>query len=167
MFGRQPRINEYAESWAFDTTTYQQQLQAKLAELQGFVETNLVESALAQKSFYDNQSRVATFGKRDLVWLSSPTAGKLSPRWEGGWKIQEVKTPVTMKITNGHYSKVVHVNRLRHRVQFQPEESEVRPQCSKDTPWNPPGIEHSIVEADAPERRYPARNKHPPDRLRF
>ena len=33
MFGRQPRINEYAESRAYDTATYQQQLQAKLAEL--------------------------------------------------------------------------------------------------------------------------------------
>ena len=53
MFGRQPQLNEYADTQAYDTPTYQQQLQAKLAELQGFVEANLVESAHAQKSYYD------------------------------------------------------------------------------------------------------------------
>ena len=141
-------------------------MQSKLAELQGFVETNLVEAAQAQKSSYDNQSRVTKFGKADLVWLSNPTAGKLSPRWEGGWKVQEIKSPVTMKITNGHHSKVVHVNRLRHRIQFQPDEGEDR-QCSEGISWNPPEIEHSIIPADTPERRYPSRDRHPPDRLRF
>ena len=47
MFGRQPRLDEYTDTQAYDITTYQQQLQAKLAELQGFVETNLVELARA------------------------------------------------------------------------------------------------------------------------
>ena len=167
MFGRQPRINEYTESQAYDASTYQQQLQAKLAELQGFIETNLVEAAQAQKSGYDNQSRVTQFRKGDLVWLSNPTAGKLSPRWEGGWKIQEIKSPVTMKLTNSHHSKIVHVNRLRHRIQFQAEEGEDRSQIHEDASWNPPGIEHSIIPADTPERRYPSRDRHPPDRLRF
>ena len=69
-------------------------------KLQGFIETNLVEAAQAQKSGYDNQSRVTKFTKRDLVWFSNPTAGKLSPRWEGAWKIQEIKSPVTTNITN-------------------------------------------------------------------
>ena len=36
MFGR-PQLNEYADIQAYDTPTYQQQLQAKLAKLQGFV----------------------------------------------------------------------------------------------------------------------------------
>ena len=166
MFGRQPQTNEYAESQAYDVPAYQQQLQSKLAELQGFVETKLVEAAQAQKVHYDNQSRVTKFVKGDLVWLSNPTAGKLSPRWEGGWKVQESKSPVTMKITNGYHYKVVHVNRLRHRIQFQPEEGEDR-RGSKDVPWNPPEVEHSIIPADTPERRYPSRNRQPPDRLRF
>ena len=82
-------------------------MQAKLAELQGFVETNLVESAHAQKSYYDTHPKVTKFSKGDLIWLSVPTAGKLSPRWEGGWKIDEVKSPITMKIANGQCSKVV------------------------------------------------------------
>ena len=160
-------LHHITESQAYDASTYQQQLQAKLAELQGFIETNLVEAAQAQKSGYDNQSRVTQFWKGDLVWLSNPTAGKLSPRWEGGWKIQEIKSPVTMKITNSHHSKVVHVNRLRHRIQFQAEEGEDRSQIREDASWNPPGIEHSIIPANTPECRYPSRDRHPPDRLRF
>ena len=52
-----------------------------------------------------------------LQWLSGQKmegllAGKLSPRWEGGWEIQEAKTAVTMKI-----KKVVHVNCLRNGLQ--------------------------------------------------
>ena len=48
-----PQLNEYTDTQAYDIPTYQQQLQAKLAELQRFVETNSVESAHAQKSYYD------------------------------------------------------------------------------------------------------------------
>ena len=69
-----------------------------------------------------------------------------------------------MKIVNGQHYKVVHVNRLRHRVQLQPEEGNV---SSKTMPWSPPEIEHSIISTDTPERRYPVRDRHPPDRLRF
>ena len=90
--------------------------------MQGFVETNLVEAAQAQKLSYDRQSKTTKFHEGDSVWLSIPTAGKLSPRWEGGWIIQEVKSAVTMKIKNDHHSKVVHVNCLRHRIQKLPEE---------------------------------------------
>ena len=56
------------------------------------------------------------------------------------------------------------MNRLRHRVQLQPEEGNV---SSKTMPWSPSEIEHSIISTDTPERRYPARDRHPPDRLRF
>ena len=167
MFGRQPTTNDFADAQAYDTTTYQHQLQAKLAELRGFVETNLAQAAHAQKLFYDRQSRATKFRKGDPVWLSIPTAGKLSPRWEGGWEIQEVKTAVTMKIKKGHCSKVVHVNRLRHRIQRQPEEIDRTSQLSVDEPWNVPENEHSVIPADTIECHYPLRDGHPPDRLRF
>ena len=75
-------------------------------------------------------------------------------RWEGDWTIQEVKSAVTMKITNGHHFKVVHVNRLRHRIQKQPEEIE-EPQGNGKAP------------SDPPERCYPLRDRHPPGRLQF
>ena len=70
------------------------------------------------------------------------------------WTIQEVKSAVTMKITNGHHSKVVHVNVLRHRIQKQPEEIE-EPQANGEAPWVPPEIEHLIIPSDPPERHYP------------
>ena len=47
MFGRQPK---YATLMMVELVTYQQQVQAKLAELQGFIETNLVKTAQAQNS---------------------------------------------------------------------------------------------------------------------
>ena len=166
MFGRQPKIRDFDDSRAYDISSYQQQLQAKLAELQGFVETNLVEAAQAQKFSYDHQLRITNFHKRDSVWLSIPAAGKLSPRWEGYWTIQEVKNAVTMKITNGHHSKVVHVNRLRNRIQKQPEEIE-EPQGNGEAPWAPAEIEHLIIPSDPPERHYPLRDRHYPDRLQF
>ena len=39
----------------------------------------------------------------------------MDPKWEGGWKISSIKSPVTTEITDGQRIKVVHVNRLRHR----------------------------------------------------
>ena len=166
MFGRQPKIRDFDDSRAYDISSYQQQLQAKLADLQGFVETNLVEAAQAQKLSYDHQSRTTNFHKGDSVWLSIPTAGKLSPRWEGDWTIQEVKSAVTMKITYGHHSKVVHVNHLRHRIQKQPEEIE-EPQGIGEALWVPPEIDHLIIPSDPPERRYPLRDRHPLDCLQI
>ena len=56
------------------------------------------------------------------------------------------------------------MNRLRHRVQLEQGEGNV---SSKTTPWSPPEIEHSIISMDTPERRYPARDRHPSDYLRF
>ena len=67
-----------------------------------------------------------------------------------------------MKIMNGHHSKVVHVNRLRHRIQKQPEETE-EAQCNGKVPW----AEHLIIPLDAPERCYPLQDRHPPDHLQF
>ena len=45
-FGRQPWLNKYRDTQAYDIPTYQQQLQAKLAESQGCVETNLVNQPI-------------------------------------------------------------------------------------------------------------------------
>ncbi len=39
--------------------------------------------------------------------LSVPTAGKLDPRWKGGWYVKAVKSPVTLKITDDRLTKVV------------------------------------------------------------
>ena len=167
MFGRQPKINKFNDDRAFDIPAYEHHLQAKLANLKDFVDTNLVEAAQTQKSAYDHHVTSRKFTKGDLIWLSIPTGGKLSPRWEGGWRVEEIKTAVTMKITDGHRSKVVHVNRVRHRYQLQQGESVEQEQNKSFTTWSPPEIEHSIVPVDPPMRCYPLRDRHPPDRLRL
>ena len=50
MLGRKPKVSDLDDGRAYDISSYQQQLQAKLAELQGFLETNLVEAAQTQNS---------------------------------------------------------------------------------------------------------------------
>jgi len=69
--------------------------------------------------YYDQRAAATTSANGNPVWLSIPNTGKLSPQWEGGWKISECKSPVTMTITDGERFKTVHVNRLRHCIQLE------------------------------------------------
>ena len=165
MFGRQPRSTQFEPRLAFDPTSYKGHMQEKLAELQDLVETNLAEAAAHQKMTYDKHSTYRHFDVGDMVWLSVPTAGKLDPRWEGNWKISAVKSPVTMEITDGRRKKVVHVNRLHHRVQPGCDKGE-KVSADPQTPWTPPQMEHFVVPEPAPVpplRRNPPRNRRPPD----
>ena len=56
----------------------------------------------------------------DPVWLSIPNGGvsrKLNNKWEGGWYIAEIKSPVNMMIKNKEGNiRVVHINRLQSRI---------------------------------------------------
>ena len=90
---------------AFDTGTYKKHLCAKFSELHGIVEANLVEASTRQKIGYVRHTRPSRqFKIGDPVWLSIPTAGKLSPRWEGNLRISSVKSPVTMEFIGGKRS---------------------------------------------------------------
>ena len=164
MFGRVPTA-QFPSATAFEPGSYSAHLQAKLAELRHFVETSLTESATAQKQFYDRHTEERAFCPWDLVWLSIPTAGKLDPRWEGGWMIQEIMSPVDAKISDALWTRVVHVNRLRHRVIPQRADAPLSPTHISDA-WQPPQIDHVIVSADSlePIRCNPQRERRPPDR---
>ena len=136
------------------------------------MESNILKSAECQKKYYDNNSSAQTFKNGDLVWLSIPTARKLDPRWEGGWVVKESKSPVTMKIENNSKSqtRVVHINRLRHRKQPQSLEATVNNRDSDYySEWIPPQVEHETVIETTTESlsRYPQRNRYPPDRLTY
>ena len=98
----------------YEATSYQAVLQAKMAELQDLVEVHIAESANRQKVDYDRHSAEWQFKSGDLVSLSVPTAGKLDQRWEGSWIVRSIKSSVTVEITDGERTKVVHTNRL-HR----------------------------------------------------
>ena len=157
MFGREPHAFLFDSPLTFDPGSYQHYLRAKLAELQDLVESNLVKAADQQKCHYDKQSKAPSFAIHDKVWLSVPTAGKLQPRWEGGWKVTSVNSPVTIEISNGRKSKVVHSNRLQHRVQAAANSSESTVTNNVVPLWTPPQVEHFIEETVSPSDRYPSR----------
>ena len=162
MFGRPPQSAPIQQPTAFDPTTYSAQLQTKLASLQDLVHTNITANAQQQKLCYDKHSHVRSFAPGDLVWLSVPTRGKLQPKWQGKWKIIEIKNPINVKITDGQTTKVVHVNRLQHRKQPQ---HDAVPSSNTYTTWVPPQIDHYVFPVSPPERRYPQRTRRPPDWL--
>ena len=165
MFRRPPRSAPMQQPTAFDPTTYSAQLQTKLASLQDLVHTNITANAQQQKLCYDKHSHVRSFAPGDLVWLSVPTHGKLQPKWQGKWKVTEVKNPINVKITDGQTTKVVHVNRLQHRK--QPQHDTVPPSDTYTyTNWVPPQIDH-VFPVFPPKRRYPQRTGRPPNWLRL
>ena len=170
MFGRAPSKAQFPPLTAFEPGSYSAHLNAKLSELRKFVQEALKDSAKAQKEQYDLHSAVEErpLRKGDPVWLSVPTAGKLDPRWEGGWTIQAVKSPVTVQISDGQRTKVVHVNRVRYRWIPQQSDSEEETSIGNSTTptWQPPQIDQLILPPapPTPPRRYPQRDRHPPDR---
>ena len=166
MFGRQPELPSVGSSNSFDTNSHVDYIRAKLAELCDFVETNLVEAAEHQKSAYDCYSTSRVLQPGNLVWLSVPTAGKLDPRWEGKWIVKSVKSVVNVEISDGNRTRIVHVNRLRHRL--QPCLSEVKDKAHMPCTWNPSQIEHSYAPPMIrQERRYPQRVRAPPERYGY
>ena len=163
MFGRQPKLSVFDSPHAFDSTTYQFHLCTKLAKLKDIVESNLVSSAADQKHFHDRRSHVSSFRVGDNVWLSSPRAGKLDPKWEGNWKVVSVKNPVNVEISDGARTKVVHINRVQHRVQPTNTKSSVHDETMQL--WQPPQIEHFIESASPQPRRNPPQSRGSPDYL--
>ena len=139
---------------AFDAQSYPAHLQAKLAELHDWVESNLAAVAHKQKSTYDRHSTLPKFSVGDTVWLSIPTAGKLDSRWEGGWTVKSIKSPVNLEIAKGSRSKVIHTNRLRHRI--QPSPTDLKKETTEITiaHWQPPTIDHQHIPP-SPARRSP------------
>ena len=167
MFGRQPKSAQFSQSLAFEPASYQAHLRSKLAELRDVVETNTTEAANLQKAFYDRHSSHRPFKQGTPVWLSLPTAHKLSPQWEGRWTVKEVKSDINVEITDGKRSKVVHINQLQPRLQPEPvplQDIDSTNHCNRPQ-WNPPQIDHMVIPPDPPlpNRRYPIRNRQPPD----
>ena len=55
----------------------------KLAELQDLVNSTSAAATHKQQQGYSRFIKAQQFALGDLVWLSIPTAGKLTPHWEG------------------------------------------------------------------------------------
>ena len=112
MYGCESKKAQFNPNTAFDISSYQAHLQRKLAELHDFVELNLSQAAHFQKSFNDNHSQLRFFRPGTTIWLScsSNLQESLSLGWEGSWTVRSTKTPVSIEITDGQKTKVVHVN---------------------------------------------------------
>ena len=166
MFGHAPQQPPFPETTAYDVMSYQNYLRSKLAQLTDFVETHMTEAAHKQKLCYDQHASSRSFKTGDAVWLTSPTAGKLDPKWEGDWEVQTVNGPTTYTISDGKRTRTVHVNRLRPRI--QPALVSASPESRVVECWSPPSIEHEVVDVgeSTTEARYPSRERRPPDWFR-
>ena len=58
----------------------------------------MIDAAHHQQRSYNQHVQQRSFQVDDTVWLDSPTAGKLDPKWEGGWKIKAIQGPTTYVI---------------------------------------------------------------------
>ena len=70
VFAKAPLPDSFSSEVSFDHSFYQAQLRAKLAALQGFIETHMLEKATHQKTLcYDSHSNKCSFKVGDLAWL--------------------------------------------------------------------------------------------------
>ena len=168
MYGREPKTPPLPVCQSgFEPSTYVAHVQGKLAEMRQFVDDHLEKAAHLQKDYYDQRTTTQCFNPNDLVWLQDPTARKLDPIWEGGWSVRSVKGPVTVEIEKGPVTKVVHVNRLRHRLQPHSSDKGVADgECTQPLSFSQ--VDHNIVlDTEEQTRRYPQRDRRPPDRLTY
>ena len=156
---------------AFNSQSYHAHLQAKLAELHNLVESNLAEAARNQMHSYDQHTSPPSFTVNigDTVWLSIPTAGKLDPKWEGGWSIKAVKSPVTIKINNRINTRIVRTNCLQHHEVPSHVETQTNTPVTNPPPWDSPTVDHLYIPPPLPivPHRYPQRHRRLPDRYGF
>ncbi|KAL5503363.1 hypothetical protein EMCRGX_G010299 [Ephydatia muelleri] len=129
-------------------------LQAKLAELQDFVEANTVQAGAAQKTTFDSHAKLRLFKEGDTVWLSVPKYSKLGSKWEGKWIIKSVKNAINMEITDGTRKRIFPINRLQHRNQRQCDEVPPKDHPTIDV-WNAPQMNHIITSPDLPREDLP------------
>ena len=163
MFGCPPHQPPLPEVTAYNVVSYQNQYRSKLAQLTDFVEAHMTEAARKQKLYYDQHTTSRSFKPGDSVWLASPKAGKLDPKWEGDWEVLTVNGSTTYTISDRKRTKTVHVNRLRPRIQpALRAATELRPE--KVSQWSPPSVEHIIMDTEEPPAgsRYPTRDRRPP-----
>ena len=92
--------------------------------------------------------------------------------------MKALKGIVNIEISNekGH-CKVVHINCVQHRIQPPDITSTAnRPTSNMMKTWNPLQTEHIVIQYDVDpssptncntSRRYPLRNRQPPDRLQL
>ena len=134
MFGRPALTSPLPSLTTFDVNTYHFQLCSTLAGLQDIVEMYITKAAHHQKTQYDHHVHERSFKVGDSVWLSIPTAGKLEPRWQGGWEIKSIRGQNSYENGDGTVSRTVFINQLQRRV--QPHSEHTRPYQPPSKAWH-------------------------------
>jgi len=112
LYGKDPPNLYWLSQHAYDSLSYPATLQARLAELQDFVHTNITQVAASQKSSYDQHTNLPFFKQGQSVWFSVPTTGKVGSQMGEEWAVKSMKSSVSIEIRDGKRTKIVHVNRL-------------------------------------------------------
>lgn len=191
MFGRVPEdLQNFAERTHSQGTTpaaYHDSLASRLAEYREWVDAQLAECA-AKTELRGPPVSPRAYYPGDPVWLwDSAPRHKLAPRWLGGWRVDTMLGPVTVRLVNdaGHH-KVVHVDKLKTRVpriaappvlmfadeqtaeehlneETSPLSRAIEPPLSTDRPAQ--HTDGAEAHADIPRRRTSERARQPPARL--
>ena len=93
----------------------------------------------------------APLANTSIGWPWQMVAADILGSWthtgRGGWRVREMKGPLTIEISNGPRIKCVHVNRLHHRLQPAMEEQPV-PTKTITPPWQAPQTDHCLYIVD-------------------
>jgi len=136
MFGRTPPgLDNFAErAVCFGTTpsAHLQSLSETMTEFREMVDAHTAQSA-EEAQRHRRFQLPPEYSPGDPVWLwDNNPRHKLAPRWLGGWRVDTMLGPVTVRIANdaGH-RKVVHIDKLKMRVPRAP----VLDGPERDTVW--------------------------------
>ena len=117
MYGRHPQPNTFTPSRGYEATSYQAVLQAKMAEQQTWWRLTLWSLHTGRK--WTTTGILQSGHLSPWTWCGCryPQQASWIHRWEGNWTVRSVKSPVTVEISDGDRTKVVHINRLHIRIQ--------------------------------------------------
>uniref|UniRef100_A0A5S6Q567 RNA-directed DNA polymerase n=1 Tax=Trichuris muris TaxID=70415 RepID=A0A5S6Q567_TRIMR len=118
MFGREaqplPLYNVQPE-FHLQPRDHLNECMERMARVKRFVDAHMTSAQSRQKQAYDMTADAREpLQVQDAVLLQIPKQGKLAPRWEIGWTVEELNGPTTVSIRHDDgRKKTVHVNRLR------------------------------------------------------
>ena len=160
----------------YDISTYAKKLEAEYVRAHEFVHQRLEAMAQKAKTCYDKRSaaRKSLRVGEEVLLRNETRRTKLDPFWTGGWRVVDqdgLRVKVERPGVLGS-KKIVNINRIKSLAERWND-------LERDELEEPlPDIFHEIADAvDSPSdvepvtndggRRYPTRNRRPPDRLTY
>ena len=147
------KSNMLTPTRGYEATSYQAVLQAKMAELQDLVEVHIAESA--NRTMTGIQLRGSSSLRTWCGCHCPQQANLIRDGRETGQYLRSMKSSVTVEITDGERTKVVHTNRLYRRTLPNQELPLIQqnPAGSSTQPWELPGVDHSLHRLRGDTRR--------------